>query len=195
MPASPPLMPAGRDPALTLRLPSHMSSLASSVMQAEGRPVLPSRLMPSDEERTSIESRMSALETDLEPASPDQIIKAVAMLFNAAAQAPVSEETMRGRYRVFMEALSDLPGWAIHAAALKWIRGEVKGEVRFAPSSGDLRRLAEAETMPHRVLIAKLRRVLIAGPLEQVVHTPESRERVANKFGDLLKSFTAQDRA
>lgn len=117
------------------------------------------------------------------------------MLFAATPQQSVSAEVMRSRYLVFCEALSDMPFWAIRSAALKWIRGEAKGNPAFAPSAGELARLSQAETLPHRALLEKLRRVLIAKPLQHIETSPEERAKVAARFGDLLKTFNDRDGA
>ncbi|MFD2142337.1 hypothetical protein [Ancylobacter oerskovii] len=60
------------------------------------------------------------------------------------------------------------------------------------PSTGELCRLADEATAPHRAMIERLKRVLIARPAGSQPN-PAERERVARKFGDLLKSMTILD--
>lgn len=150
--------------------------------------------MPSDAERANIVSRISRLESELAPASVEEMIEVVRDLFAASPQQNVAPDLMRKRYAVFCEALSGLPLWALRTAAGKWVRGEAPGNPAFAPSAGELSRLATAETLPHRVTIEKLTRVLTAKPMASSDLTPETRARVATKFGDLVKSLTPEER-
>lgn len=179
---------------MTPQMTPQMSFLAGAVAMWNGRPSLPHRLMPSETERASIESKIATLEAELSPASGDQIIEAVRALFLASPQQAVSKEVMQGRYRIFIAALSDQPAWAIEAAAVKWFKGQTGGSVTFAPSSGELRRLSEAETLPHRTMIERLKRILIARPAGEQID-PDERKRVARKLSELAKSMTEEKRA
>lgn len=134
------------------------------------------------------------LEADLSPACPEQIIEVVRDLFAAAPQQGVTPDVMRTRYRVFAEALSDMPAWAIREAARKWIKGEAPGNTAFAPSPGELSRLALAETLPHRALIEKLRRIQSARPLEQMTRTPETKAKIDNGFKALMANLEGKIR-
>lgn len=180
----------------TLSLPPRMASLASSIMEVDGRPALPAALMPSETERASIASRVASLEEELTPASRGQIIEVVTALLMSSPQQAMNDQTASAKLRVYAAALDDLPAWALRNAAQKWMRGECDGNVAFAPSPGQLRRIAEAEIARHRAVIERLRRVLNARPLAAYEHenSPEVRQRIATKFGDLAASLEGKVR-
>lgn len=180
----------------TLSLPPRMASLASSIMEVDGRPALPAALMPSETERASIASRVASLEEELAPASRGQIIEVVTALLMSSPQQAMNDQTASAKLRVYAAALDDLPAWALRSAAQKWMRGECEGNVAFAPSPGQLRRIAEAEIARHRAVIERLRRVLNARPLAAYEHenSPEVRQRIATKFGDLAASLEGRVR-
>ena len=176
-------------------LPQWMGFLAQGVMEVEGRPALPASMMPNKTQRESIASRIEALERELAQADRREVAVVVGKLFMAFPSTAASVDAQRAKIALYVEDLDGLPLWALDSAASKWRRGEVTGDVKFAPSAGELRRIAEAQTLPHRALIAKLNRVLVAQELRNVRPEPAERERVAQKFGDLLKSFTDRDGA
>ena len=184
---------AGRNPPPILTLPQRMNSLANSVMEVEGKPAYPMDLMPTSEDRDAINSKIDAIQSELAPAHSDAVLKVVATLLMSSPSQAVSGDVAKGKLAIYVEALGGLPIWAISGAAGKWLRGEVNADVRFSPSPGELRRLAEAETLPHRALIVRLQRVLTARPIGRRPD-PDERQRTARKFGDLLKSMTEEKR-
>jgi len=124
------------------------------------------------------------------PADPRDIAQIVAGLFMASPSQALSVDAQKAKIGLFVEALEGLPLWALKAASLKWRRGEVPGNAAFAPSAGELRRVADGLTLPHRAAIAKLNRVLSAQPLRSEEMPPEVKSRIAAKFSDLARSIS-----
>jgi hypothetical protein len=126
----------------------------------------------------------------LAPADPRDVAKVVGRLFLSFPSQASSVEVQKAKIASYVEDLSGLPLWALEAAAAKWRRGEATGNATFAPSVAELRRQADAQTLQHRATIAKLKRILTAKERSGAERTPEARERVAAKFGDLINSLT-----
>lgn len=144
----------------------------------------------TETDQASIALTLARLERDLIPAGEGAIYRVVAALLAIAPQRPMEDEVAEGKLKIYASALDDIPLWALQIAARKWTKGECDGKVEFAPSPGQLRRLAVEAIAPHRAAIAKLRRLQSAKPLSAAEHTPETRQRVAAKFGDLINSLT-----
>ena len=78
-------------------------------------------------------------------------------------------EAAEARLDAFMEALDDVPHWAVAIAIRKWHRGECglnehgeRYDYRWAPESADLRRLARIEAYGTHARIEFLERLLNA---------------------------------
>ena len=117
----------------------------------------------------------------------------VAEMFTVYPAANISVDAHKLKIAGYVNDLAGLPAWAVKAAGSKWRRGEVSGEVKFAPSSGEWRRLAEAQTLDHRAQINRLKRVLAAQLLANERPSVETRAKVAQKFGDLLTTLAKSD--
>lgn len=150
-------------------------------------------MMPNKTQRESIASRIEALERELVQADRREVAVVVGKLFMAFPSTAASVEAQRAKIALYVEDLDGLPLWALDSAASKWRRGEVKGDVKFAPSAGELRRIAEAQTLQHRTTIVRLKRILMAQEMTAQRPSREERERVAAKAADLLKSFSDRD--
>lgn len=85
---------------------------------------------------------------------------------------------------VYVEALIDLPLWAVHAACQGWIRGEADGDNRFRPSAAELRKLAQRKCIPFRQELEQIKRILNAKIHNEP--TPEERQRVLERFQTVL---------
>lgn len=149
--------------------------------------------MPSETERAFIVSRVVSLKVDLQPATEREVLGEYSRLLADHAAQPLPADAAKLRAIGFVEAVSGLPIWAVREGCRKWRRGEGDGNHAFAPTGAQIRPLAEAGTFPYRAEITRLERTLSAKPIGRQ-HTPESRERVARKFGDLLKSMTEDGR-
>ena len=183
-------LPAGA----TTPLPRWISSLVAAVGEVEGRPSLPATMMPNATQRASIESRIDEIEAALAPASLRDLTLAVGEMFTVYPS-NLSVEANKLKIAGFAQDLAGLPLWAVRQAASKWRRGEANGDVRFAPSVGEWRRLAEAQTLDHRMQITKLRRLLSAEPISRERPSKEARERVAANIGDILAKLSEGGRA
>jgi len=151
-------------------------------------------MMPNATQRASIESRIDEIEAALAPASLRDLTLAVGEMFTVYPS-NLSVEANKLKIAGFAQDLAGLPLWAVRQAASKWRRGEANGDVRFAPSVGEWRRLAEAQTLDHRMQITKLRRLLSAEPISRERPSKEARERVAANIGDILAKLSEGGRA
>ncbi len=148
---------------------------------------LPGALALSTDQHREVRQRMVWCEQALQPAEAGEIGAVVAGLLIVFPSAQLSETTARVRARAYHTALEDIPGWALAAAANKWLRGQVEGgNPDFAPSPPRLRQMAELEVNAVRGHLVNLRR-LAAAEVERDIPEDE-RARVAARFKSLLAS-------
>ena len=169
-------------------LPSRLERLASSIgtTQWPGQPErldLPSGMVLSPQDRSEIEERLNQLETIMKGLNltPNESAKArlsllTKMLLAFPAVGSSSEAAAQARSDVYDDALSDIPPWALNAAIKRWARGEVPAELglgslnfSFAPAPAVLRKIAKYELSPFEVQAHKLRRLLMAVPVERAM--------------------------
>ena len=95
----------------------------------------------------------------------------------------------------YLDALEDLPAWAIREALRKWNRMEsrpVAGakphDFGWRPAAPVLRRLAEAELVPIKLRIMQLGQVLEASP--RIEFTEEHCAKMREQLGKILSPPT-----
>jgi hypothetical protein len=74
------------------------------------------------------------------------------------------------RAEAYLDALSDMPAWAIAEAVRRWNRGQAgEHNYSFAPAPAILRRVTDEVLVPYRIDLEKIEIVLRAVPLERAV--------------------------
>lgn len=145
----------------------------------------------TDEEKADVEARLELLEKRLGERSDSVIARSVTGLLLTYPNARPTGEEAEILVAAFVMALSDLPPWAVTEAATRWMRGDVPDGINtgFAPSAGDLHKLAREIVMPFWLEQQKLRDMLKA---EVVDRTPlKSRPRISQNM-PLLESKAAR---
>lgn len=127
----------------------------------------------------------------VESAEARKVVKAlVGTLIGSYPQAQrVSKDDADGALEVYINALIDLPLWAVKAACEGWIRGEGDGNSAFPPSASEIRVLASRKQIPFRQEFEKIRRILEAKVRKEP--TAEERARAAARIDDVLKGLAA----
>lgn len=152
----------------------------------------PSGMGLSEAERKELTERMEALQrvTTGENLQPTQLSKArlsllTRLMLGYPATGGATEQAADARLSFYHEAVSDIAPWAIDAAIKRWVRGDIgKGNIDFAPSPGALRRLCEEELEPFEAQIYKLKRLLMALPIERAMDPePLPAPEIPNALG------------
>jgi hypothetical protein len=140
-------------------------------------PTLPRSSILSGAEREEIERHLQELDALLGPTPLDDpdveglmLLDLTKMVLSmpSAGQNPASSEA---RGEAYLEALEDLPLWAVRAAIRRWRRGDAgkseRGEpydYRWLPAPAELRRIANLELWRVKDRASQLRRLLRAEP-------------------------------
>jgi hypothetical protein len=97
------------------------------------------------------------------------------MLMSYPMAASASVEQSSARQDMYLEALDDMPPWAISNALKRWNKGECTDidmgnlNYNFAPAPAILRALCKAELRPLELQAAKLKRLLSAVPIDRAM--------------------------
>lgn len=180
-------------PAAPTREVSLLVSRIYSVMRTEQTDYrtfsISDKLAPTAEQREVLKIRGREIADGLKPADGNQARTVISALVNRLLvtypqSERVSEQDARAAIAGYVDALADLPLWAVNAACQGWIRGEADGDNRFRPSAAELRTLAQRKLMPFRQEVEQIRRILTA----QVYRDPtqEERDRVTARFQQIL---------
>ncbi len=152
---------ANRLADMTLSLPQWLTVSLSEM--GSGAPIsVPAECAPSEMQRAYIAGLITDLEGSLTPASEREIAAEFTKLILAFPAQSVSQDVAAIRAEAYFTALSDLPAWALREACRKWLRGEADGNLAFAPSPPQLRRLADEALIPVRAQMVRLRKLLHA---------------------------------
>ena len=176
-------------PPMTLSLPPWLSACLAAMTGHP--PMLPASMALTGEQREVIGSCLTELDERLRPASEREVGARFTALLLAFPAQPLSEGAARIRAGAYFEALSGEPAWAIARAGTRWLRGEADGNLAFAPSPPQLRRLVEAETLPVRHQAARLRKLLGAGVTSEAAIPEGRRAEMAARFAALARSLGA----
>lgn len=141
------------------------------------------------EQREAIACCLEDLDERLAPATEREVGARFTALLLAFPAQPLSEPAARIRAGAYFEALAGEPAWAIGQACRRWLRGEAEGNLAFAPSPPQLRRLVDAETLPVRQQRARLVRLLAAEAEREATIPEERRAAMAARFAALVRSL------
>lgn len=114
-----------------------------------------------------------ALAAVLDPGGPDDAaakMMSVRRLLAATGVGIASRETGMGAIDGYMEALADIPAWAVEEARRRWLRAEAgPQDYDWAPRPPRLRLICLEIIAPLRQALDHIREVLDARPLDDVL--------------------------
>ncbi len=125
---------------------------------------------------SSLSSMLNPTGTFAGRTAEDAKIGVVTMLILGLAKAAgASAEEAEAKFDLYEIALSDVPAWAVAAAAVRWAKGKCPETVEkspryaFPPSPATLRALAEWEVAPYQTSIRDLTRLVESMPIERAI--------------------------
>lgn len=142
--------------------------------------------------RTALERRCEALERACQPGPEDEIAHDAAMLVARYVTGKSDETTVAVRIEWYVDALSDLPAWAVREAIRRWRRGQCgPHNYDFAPAEAVLRTVAETIVASTRGQCVGLRRLLAAQPVEELDEETRAanRARLAQAMDNLVSEL------
>ncbi|WP_336488314.1 hypothetical protein [Methylobacterium nigriterrae] len=111
-------------------------------------------------------------------------------IVNEHAPARLDDDTADIKIGAYLDAVDDLPAWAIREAMRRWRRGEVSGDARdldFAPKPPRLRRLAQSIAATASGQAIRLQRILDAQPEDEMPE--EARAENQKRLVAVLKDI------
>lgn len=190
--------PKSSPPAAPTREVSLLVGRIYSVMKTEQTDYrtfsISDKLAPTDEQRDVLKARGREIADGLKPADGNQARTVISALVNRLLvtypqSERATEQEARAAIAGYVEALVDLPLWAVNASCQGWIRGEADGDNRFRPSAAELRTLAQRKLMPFRQEVEQIRRILTANVYREP--TQEERDRVIARHQQILAETIA----
>jgi hypothetical protein len=169
-------------------------------------PVLPRYLILDRDQKSLIERHVSALERTL-TMTPTENAKcaeltmiAVSKMGMVLAGRETGEYAAEARGEAYMDALDDVPSWAVQEAIRKWHRAECgpKHDYKWQPVPAMLREIAQIEVYRVRSTVRRLGQIVAAEP--EVEFTDEHRSDMRARLsalvsGTLDANRTATDEA
>jgi hypothetical protein len=148
------------------------------------RKYLPAGTTLTDDERGRINAKLLQLKALAGEGANNRNDKLaiIAKMLMAYPMANASEETGVARGGAFLDALDDVPPWAIAEAVRKWHRGEGMN-YSFAPAPAILRKLALSALRPITSAIEDLQTLATATTLDKAMdQTPPARNSLIPKL-------------
>jgi hypothetical protein len=181
-------------PAEMLSLPvwaaSRIVSLGTVKLQGQPETSYLSAGLPelSGQERAEINRRLARLEVILKPGQQDDRRKLalIARMLLSFPAAGMSEKGAEMRGETYLFVLDDVPAWAVETAVRAWLRGETgildglpaeSIDYRWAPAPAILRRACFQILRPYRDVELKLRKLLEAKRLDEILGAADKREK------------------
>jgi hypothetical protein len=163
---------------------------------------LPAHLVLKASEREALERHVQEIEklcNRTPAADPDiekemlAVLAKMMITLHAPAQSELSAEA---RGEAFLEALEDLPPWAVRAAVRHWNRGACglneKGQAydyHWCPAPAELRRVAVTELNRMKVRAHQVKLLLCAQPREE--YGEDHRRKMRERFAELASQLRA----
>jgi hypothetical protein len=155
---------------------------------------------PTRDERIELADRRAAIGVSLRPGVAIDIGEEVSAMFPGFPSVRMDASAARKTIAKYVAVLQHLPLWAVKAGC----DAAVKRDESFPPSSGELKALCDAATLPARIEAAELESVLKA----EVYHERSSPERArviaglkdlvgelrSNTFDPYLKTSTPRSK-
>jgi len=155
-------------------------------VQWPGQPMrtyLAGGLKLTDEERAQAERTLDRLRRELiaadDPKTRDQRLGIIGKMLLAYPIANASTESGRARGEAYLDALDDVPPWALAAAVRRWNRGGAGDDhdYRWPPAPAVLRKIAVAELATLKPTVLHLENLLAAVPVDEAMKEPSPQER------------------
>lgn len=147
----------------------------------------------TDQERREAKRELERLNeitgSDDAPAARKLRLGIVAKMLLAYPIASASTEAGRARAEAYLDALDDVPPWALAAAVRRWNRGEAgeDHDYRWAPYPAVLRKLSLAELADLMPIKTQLENLLAAVSPEEAIARPPTTEERAHVTGGFAK--------
>lgn len=120
----------------------------------------------------------------------------VAKMLLAYPIASGSKESGQARAEAYLDALDDVPPWAVAAAVRRWNRGAAGDDhdYKWPPAPATLRKIAVAELAEIQPIVLHLEHLLDAVSPEEAIARPtiEERARVIDGFAKLKADLSGQ---
>lgn len=155
-------------------------------------PTIPASLTLTGEMRGALERRCVDLEHACAPGPEEAIENQIAELVARYATGKTDGKSAAVRIEWYMDALSDLPAWAVKEAIRRWRRGQCgPHNYDFAPAEAILRSVAESIVASVRGQCVGLRRLLAAQPVEELDEETRAtnRARLALAMDNLVSEL------
>jgi hypothetical protein len=155
---------------------------------------LPAGLILTPEQKVAIEQRRAiaffSTEADASERKPRLGLIAKLLLSYPVAGGG-GERSGEARAEAYMDALDDIPAWALDQAIRGWHRGEVgEHNYSFAPAPAVLRSVCKRLLAPYRKIHDDMLALLNARPLAEVLNASHSvNPKVVQGFDALSKSL------
>lgn len=160
-------------------------------------PVLPKSLILGKEQKMLVEQHIAALDCvmrmtpEVAPEYAEQTTVAVSKMTMVLAGKEAGEFASEAKGEAFMDALEDVPSWAVQEALRKWHRGEygAKHDYRWQPAPATLRDLALTEVYRVKGVRRRLNELALAEPLLEF--TAEQQAAMKDRISGYLKLRSA----
>ena len=149
---------------------------------------IPKSLMPTGAQRAAIARRIEELDYASQPGPENAVISIIGDLILEYAPSRPDEAVIAAKTDGYLDAVEDLPAWAIREAIRRWRRGECDAsahDLEFAPKPARLKRIAEGIATVASGQASRLRRILAAEPSEPVSEALMAKNQ--ERFAEVLK--------
>jgi hypothetical protein len=166
----------------------------SRVVPAGARGEISSLDAPTANERQALAVRQRDLNAAMDPTDRATIETLVGSLLAGYPAGRGHRDDPDAVMKMFVQALSGLPSWAISSACSAWNRGEVQGKnTSFAPAPSDLRDLALSASSAFTREAMMIGKILGAEVVEER-ESDELRQAVADRVRAFAATLGASDR-
>jgi hypothetical protein len=150
--------------------------------------------MPTGAQRVAIAQRITELQQALWPGPEDATLMHLGDLIKEYAASRIDADTVAIKASAYLDAVGDLPAWAVREAIRRWRRGEVDADAQaleFAPRPAKLKAIAERIVMVAKGQANRLQRILDAEPHEDL--TPAQMQANSQRTQALLADLTRSE--
>lgn len=162
--------------------------------------VLPTSSILDRDQKSHIEHHMQALQRTLtltptdDPKCAEVTMIAVSKMALVLAGRENGEYAAEARGEAYMDALDDVPAWAVQEAIRKWYRAEhgARHDYKWQPDPATLRELAQIEVLRVRGTVRRLGNLVAAEP--QMVFSEEHMALMKEKLSALARGALSVNR-
>lgn len=152
------------------------------------RKYLSGGLTLTDEQRRQATTLRNEIQAILDSADIPEATKArlaiLAKMLMAFPTANATFDAARARGEAYLDALDDIPPWALQDAVRQWNRGEGEGNHDFAPSPARLREICLGILAPYGAALAHLDDLLNVWTIEDAMDV--SKQNPRNEPNELI---------